>query len=55
MSGRSIWGGAALDEGKCMEIATGDRWLSLADDLDPAVKAILDRCYQILRQKAEEA
>jgi hypothetical protein len=51
MSGRPIWD--ALDEGKCMEIATGDRWLS---DLDPvAVKAILDKCYQILRQKAEGA
>jgi len=53
MSGRPI--GGALDGGKCMEIATGDRWLSLSD-LDPiAVKAILDRCYQILRQKAEGA
>jgi hypothetical protein len=51
MSGQ--WGG--LDRGKCMEIATGDRWLSLSD-LDPiTVKAILDRCYQILRTEAEGA
>jgi hypothetical protein len=49
----TIWGG--LDRGKCMEIATGDRWLSLSD-LDPtAVKAILDRCYQMLRAEAEGA
>jgi len=55
MSGQERPIRGALDEGKCMEIATGDRWLSLSD-LDPiAVKAILDRCYQILRQKAEGA
>jgi len=43
-----------LDLDMCMKIATDDRWLSLADDLDPAaVKAVLDRCYQILRAKAE--
>jgi len=45
-----------LDRGKCMEIATGDRWLSLSDDLDPiTVKTILDRRYQMLRAEAEGA
>jgi hypothetical protein len=49
-------GGPAEQMDRCMKIATGDRWLSLADDLDPAtVRAVLDRCYQMLRAKAEEA
>jgi hypothetical protein len=42
---------AELDLDRCMKIATGDRWLSLADDLDPAT--VRDRCYQILRAETE--
>jgi hypothetical protein len=43
-----------VDLDRCIEIATGSRWLSLDDDLDPAaVKAVLDTCYRILRAEAE--
>jgi hypothetical protein len=50
MSGRILGG---LDRDKCMEIATGDRWLRLSDDLDPmTIKTTLDKCYQILRAEA---
>jgi hypothetical protein len=42
-----------MDRDGCIKIATSDRWLSLSDDLDPAVvRAVLDECYRILR--AEE-
>ena len=51
-----VGGPSELDLDRCMKIATGGRWLSLADDLDPAtVRAVLDRCYQILRAEAERA
>jgi len=54
MSGRGQPIGA-LDKGKCMEIATGDRWLSLSDEDPTVIKAILDKCYQMLRAEAEGA
>jgi hypothetical protein len=64
MSGRSqnrtpnvppIWGAAQLDLERCMEIATGDRWLSLDGGLDPAaVRAVLDGCYRVLRAEVEK-
>jgi hypothetical protein len=45
-----------MDLDKCLRIATGDRWLSLDDSLDPAaVRAVLDGCYRILRAAAEGA
>jgi hypothetical protein len=45
-----------MDLERCMEVATGDRWLSLDDDLDPAaVRAVLDACYKMLRAEAERA
>ena len=51
-----VGGPVELDLDRCMKIATGNRWLSMADDLDPAtVRAVLDRCYQILRAEAERA
>jgi len=51
-----VGGPSELDLDRCMKIATGGRWLSLTDDLDPAaVRAVLDRCYQILRAEAERA
>ncbi len=46
--------GVQVDIDMCIRIATGERWLSLDDDMDPAaVKAVLDACYQTLRAEAE--
>ena len=51
-----VGGPSELNLDRCIKIATGSRWLSLADDLDPAtVRTVLDRCYQILRAEAERA
>jgi hypothetical protein len=44
-----------MDLDRCMKIATGNRWLSLADGLDPAAVKAVDKCYQMLRAKAEGA
>jgi hypothetical protein len=45
-----------MDRGRCMEIATGGRWLSLDDGLDPiTIRAVLDECYRMLRAEAERA
>ncbi len=51
-----VGGSTQMDLEKCMEIAAGNRWLSLDDSLDPvAVKTVLDTCYQLLRAEAERA
>jgi len=45
-----------MDRDGCIRIATGARWLSLDDGLDPAaVRAVLDECYRMLRAEAEGA
>ena len=45
-----------MDRDGCIRIATGNRWLSLDDGLDPAaVRAVLDECYRMLRAEAEGA